>query len=99
VGAIHHQSQFLPVLADEEHEQEHIPQNDPECGPHAIFLIRCRRVTANGACSIRFRVRCHRHENGGTMAWVHDPTMTLENGRLIGKFRERAQRCAKSIQD
>jgi hypothetical protein len=35
---------------------------------------------ANGACSILFRVQCHRHQNDDTMARVHHPAMTLESG-------------------
>jgi hypothetical protein len=38
--AVHADTQFLPVLADKEHEQQHIRQNDPDSGNHADILIR-----------------------------------------------------------
>jgi hypothetical protein len=34
VRAIHAETEFLPVLADIEDEQEHVSQNDDKCGNH-----------------------------------------------------------------
>jgi hypothetical protein len=39
VGAVYADTQFLSVLADKDHEQEHIRQNDTDCGSHADILI------------------------------------------------------------
>src|SRR5262249_36931374 len=35
MGAVHAETQFLAVLAHKKHEQEHIRQNDPDCGKHS----------------------------------------------------------------